>query len=88
MDEIIKKTVKEYIVAEFLPWDDSEALTISTPLITGGILDSMAVAKLITFLEETYQIVIEAHEIDFERLNNISTIAAFVQAKLESEGTG
>ena len=80
--EDITKALKSYISKEFLRGAGPDAVTESTPLITGGILDSMAMAKLITFLEENYEIAIEVQELDFDRLNNVSNIAAFVHSKL------
>lgn len=80
--EDISKALRSYISKEFLRGAAPDAVTESTPLITGGILDSMAMAKLITFLEESYGIAIEVQELDFDRLNNVSNIAAFVHSKL------
>jgi len=80
--EEIKKTVKEYILKEFLPGENPEALTDATPLVTGGILDSLASLKLVTFLEEQFNIQIEAHEVNVDSLNTLNDIAKFVQIKL------
>ena len=81
MDESIKATIKEYILREFLPGEDPEALTDSTPLVTGGILDSLATIKLVSFLEEKYGISLEAHEVDAEHLDTIDLVAQLVDAK-------
>ena len=81
MDESIKTTVKEYILREFLPGEAPEALTDSTPLVTGGILDSLATIKLVSFLEEKYGISLEAHEVDAEHLDTIDLVAQLVAAK-------
>ena len=40
--DAIKSTLESYILKEFLPGDDRDELTDETPLITGGILDSLA----------------------------------------------
>ncbi len=47
--DTIQKTVKEYILREFLPGENPEALTAETPLVTGGILDSLATLKLVDY---------------------------------------
>ena len=80
--EEIKKTVKEFILREFLPGESPEELTDSTPLITGGILDSIATLKLVGFLEDKYGFEFQPHEVDAEHLNTVSHIAQFVQSKL------
>jgi hypothetical protein len=45
MAEEIEKTLKEYILKEFLPGEDPVELTATTPLISGGILDSIGNAE-------------------------------------------
>ena len=77
----IKETIKAYILEEFLPGEDPAELTDSTPLITGGILDSLATLKLVLFLEERFHIKIDAHETMVDYLNTISDIAQLVNSK-------
>lgn len=78
----VKGTIKTYILDEFLPGENPEELTDSTPLITGGILDSLATIKLVAFLEERFQIQIQAHETMVDYLNTISDIEQLVSSKL------
>ena len=79
--ESIKKTVKEYILNEFLPGENPDELTDSTPLITGGILDSLATLKLVSFLEEEFHIQLHPHETGIDYLNTLNDIANFVHSK-------
>lgn len=73
--------IKTFILEEFLPGEDPEELTESTPLITSSILDSIATLKLVTFLEQTFGISIAAHEADVEHLNTIADIVELVASK-------
>jgi acyl carrier protein len=77
----ITSTIKDFILKEFLPGENPDELTETTPLISGGILDSLATIKLVAFLEEQFKITVEAHEADVEHLNTLSDIAKFVQSK-------
>jgi acyl carrier protein len=79
--EELKEIIKEYILKEFLPGEDPVELTESTPLISGGILDSLATLRLVVFLEERFQIKIQAHETMVDYLNTISDIAQLVHSK-------
>jgi acyl carrier protein len=81
MTEEIQKTVKQYILKEFLPGEDPEELTGTTPLITEGILDSIATLKLVAFIEERYGFSFQAHEVDVQYLNTITDIANLIQSK-------
>ena len=81
MTSDIEKTVKQFILTEFLPGEDPEELTVATPLITGGVLDSIATLKLVLFIEEHYGIALEAHEVDPEHLDTIAQIARLIRSK-------
>lgn len=78
----VKQTIKGYILQEFLPGENPADLTDSTPLITGGILDSLATIKLVVFLEERFQIQIQAHETMVDYLNTLDDIAKLVYSKM------
>ena len=71
---------------EFLPGEDPEALTLTTPLITTGVLDSIATIKLVAFLEERFQGSIGAHEADVEHLNTIDAMAGLIAEKKSPAG--
>ena len=51
------------------------------PLMTTGIFDSIAVFKVVTFLENEFGITIEPHEAVVENLNTLSDIGRFVISK-------
>jgi acyl carrier protein len=73
--------VKQYILDRYLPGENPANLTLTTPLVSGGILDSLATLDLVAFLEETFDIQLEAHEVDRDRLDTVERIAALVNGK-------
>jgi acyl carrier protein len=77
----IVDAVRTFILDEFLPGEDPSQLTESTPLISGGILDSLATIKLVTFLEERFKITIQAHEADADHMDTLADIAKLVASK-------
>ena len=81
MTEDIKSTVKEYILQEFLPGEDPNELTDTTPLITGGVLDSIGTVKLVMFIEERFNVTLQAHETDPDYLNTIESINNLILSK-------
>jgi acyl carrier protein len=78
----VKEIIKGYILEEFLPGENPAELTDSTPLITGGILDSLATLKLVVFLDERFQIQIQAHETMADYLDTVADIAQLVHSKM------
>jgi len=81
MDEIIRD-VKQYILDTFLPGENPQALTPTTPLITSGILDSLATLDLVSFLEGRYGFELDANDVDHSKLGTLQDIARMVQSKL------
>jgi acyl carrier protein len=80
VDEI-ETTVHAFIAREFLPAKRAARLTATTPLITGGVLDSLGTLKLAGFLEQQFAIKVEAHEASVDFLNTVADIARFVRSK-------
>ena len=86
MSDQVRASVKEFILREFLPGEDAAELTDATPLITGGLLDSIATLKLVLFIEERFGITLEAHEVSPEHINTVADIARLVDAKKAKAG--
>ena len=80
-EQHIKASVKSFILNEYLPGEDPAALTDTTPLMTTGILDSIAVLKVVNFLEGEFGITIEPHEAVVENLNTVLDMAQLVSSK-------
>jgi acyl carrier protein len=77
----IRSSVKNFILKEFLPGEDPNELTDTTPLITSGILDSIATLKLVMFMEENFGVALAAHETDAEHLNTLADIEQVIRSK-------
>lgn len=80
MDDV-ESTIRDFILSEFLPGEDPSELTAHTPLITGGILDSISTLKLVVFLEEKFGITVEAHEAGVEHLDSVQQIVQLIAEK-------
>jgi acyl carrier protein len=81
MSDAPKEKIKNFIMAQFLPGEDPNELTDDTPLISGGILDSIATLQLVMFVEETYRVSFEPHEVDKENLDNLTSIVRLLESK-------
>lgn len=77
MDEI-KKMIRDYIIKEYLEEGDDRDITDTTPLITGGIVDSFSMVSLKRFLEKKCNIQIPDAEASPESFDNVNSIAALV----------
>ena len=79
----VKDAIKTYLLSEFLPGEDASALEDTTPLVSSGILDSVATIKLVTFLDETFGVSLEPHEMPVDYLDTLTEISTLVQTKLD-----
>ena len=77
----IAEELRRYLLAEFLPGESPANLRDDTPLRTGGILDSVATLKVVSFVEQRFGIEVEAHEAGVEHFDRIADIAALVKRK-------
>ena len=80
----VNTTIRDFILTKYLPGESADNLRDDIPLRTSGILDSLATLSLISFIEETFDIEVEAHETDIDNFDRLSDIVAFVERKRAS----
>jgi acyl carrier protein len=78
----IRNVVREYLLTEFLPRENPDELKDSTPLITGGILDSIGTVKLVSHLEQQFDVRFESFDISVDYLDTVDLIVQTVVGKL------
>lgn len=71
----LQQALTEYIVREFLDGDGSQ-FDATTPLLEWGIIDSLSIVKLLTFVEERFGVVVPPETVTAE---NLETLGAFVK---------
>ena len=81
MSDEIRDAVRGFLLEDALAGEDPANLTDDLPLRTSGIVDSMGVIRLTTFLEERFGIRVEAHETGVENTDTVNAIVAFVASK-------
>lgn len=79
-DRNVETNVREFIRRELLQGQDSRPLTDTTHLVEGGIVDSINVLRMVDFLEERYDVLVEPT--DIREFTTISNIARIVRARL------
>lgn len=75
-------SIREYIRDE-LNVGDGTSLTDDTPL-WGGVIDSVGLMSLITFIEERFNVEIDDEELTSTHFGTVSNIAALVDQKVSS----
>ncbi|MHC4118059.1 MAG: acyl carrier protein [Planctomycetota bacterium] len=73
--------VREFIVENFL-FGDGDALKEDTSFMEEGIIDSTGILELVFFLEESFGISVEDHELVPENMDSLRSVAGFIDRKL------
>ena len=84
MDDL-KKTIRDYVVKEYIEEGDDREITDTTPLISGGIVDSFSMVSLKLFLEKRCGIRIPDEEATPDAFDTVDRIAELVE-RLQTAG--
>lgn len=77
--------IKQYIVSEILSEGDQDnALKDSDSLIESGIIDSMGIISILSFIEERFSIEISSEELLPENFDSINAITTLVSNKVSN----
>ena len=75
--------IREFILGKF-PLAKKRGIQDDDPLLRTGILDSLGILEVVSFLESEFQIVVADEELVPESFETIATIARFVDGKRAS----
>ncbi|MCD6597776.1 MAG: acyl carrier protein [Bacteroidales bacterium] len=75
----IKDKLNKYV--QDTAFTDFDKIEDNTLLFEEGILDSMGLISLITFLEETFNIKISDTDLELENFKSIDAMAGFVESR-------
>ena len=78
----IKTEVRKYIAENFLPNAPAETIDDSMPLISGGVIDSIGMIALVSFLETRFEVEFMPREIDVHSLDTLQRIEELMRNKL------
>ncbi len=77
----LEATLRNFILENYLFSDDETLLSNEQSFLESGILDSMGILELITFLDEELAIKVEASEMVPANLDSINNLLAFIAKK-------
>jgi len=77
MDETTAK-IKQFIVDQFMPDVPVEDLDDDFDLLTGGVVDSLGLLKVVAWLEDEFDIGVDDSELGPDSFRTVAAIKAFV----------
>ena len=81
MTDGAREALQRFIEQRF-PLAGTKQLGDDTPLLDSGIVDSLGILDLVVFIEETFGIVAEDHELVPENFGTLAALTRFVQERL------
>ena len=85
--EDVREVIRQFILTTYLPGESRDNLRDDTPLLTSGILDSLAALTVANFVERQFSIELDVLDTTAERFNRIQDIAASVERR-QAQGAG
>jgi acyl carrier protein len=76
----IESRIRAFLGEQFQAPDD---LPAAESLLEGGIIDSIGVLTLVTWLEEAFGFLVDDEDVLPENLDGIGNLVAYVQRKLD-----
>ncbi len=73
--------IKDYISLELINRSELLPLQNDTPLLETGILDLLALLRLLVFLEEHFNVQVDDFELIPENFNTVNAICAYIRAQ-------
>ena len=77
MDETTAK-IKQFIVDKFMPDVPVEDLEDDFDLLTGGVVDSLGLLKVVAWLEDEFDIGVDDSELGPDSFRTVAALKAFV----------
>ncbi|MEO3870706.1 acyl carrier protein [Nonomuraea sp. B12E4] len=73
-------TIKQFLIKEFLPDITPDELDADHDLLTGGVIDSLGLLKLIAWIEGEFGVAVGDTDLDPDNFRTVAAIAAFADS--------
>jgi acyl carrier protein len=74
--------IKEFVTSELLFEDTSASLSNETPLLA-GVIDSLGLMQLISYIEEEFDVAIDDAEVTATNFRTVADIERLIQQKVK-----
>jgi acyl carrier protein len=82
----IETQIREYLSQNVLFSNGGFEYDDDASFLEEGIIDSVAIMDFVLFVEETFNIQIEDHEIVPDHFDSVNRVASYIRAKQNSHG--
>jgi len=77
----VESTIEKFILDELLMDDGAQHVDPNQSLLSSGILDSLGILRLISFLEDQFSLTVEDSEVVPENFDTIGAMKMLIERK-------
>jgi acyl carrier protein len=81
----VRETIRSFILSSFLPGEDPASLEDSTLLVSSGVITSLSLLELVTFIEDRFSVNLEGDDLGTARMDSIDSIVELIAERAGSE---
>ena len=79
-----QEAIKSYLTKELLSDHENLNLSIDDNLLIGGLVDSLGIMRLISFIEQSFNIRVPPEDVTIEHFRSIRVIAEYVESRVSA----
>jgi acyl carrier protein len=76
----IQGAIKQYLITELL--NDHKNLGIDDNLLIGGLVDSLGIMRLVSYIEQNFSIRVPPEDVTIENFRSIRVIAEYTENRM------
>ena len=78
---MIQTKIRDYLTKNILFVDSGFEYSDDDSFLEQGIIDSVGVMELVLFVEDSFNLVVDDHEVTPENFDSVNKLAYFIQGK-------
>lgn len=81
-EKVEEEEIRKFITDNFMMGHNPTALKRDTSFLDNGIIDSLGVLELVSFIEDSFDIEVKDEELIPENLDSINNLLRYIKKKL------
>ena len=81
----VREKLRDFILSNFLPGEEPATLEDSTLLVSSGVITSLSLLELVTFIEDRFSVVLEGDDLGIARMDSIDSMVELIAERAGSE---
>jgi acyl carrier protein len=82
----VRQVLRDFILTNFLPGEAPDTLADSTLLVTSGIIASLSLIELATFIEDRFSVSLRPDDLGTDRMDSIDLIVDLIAERTGAAG--